>query len=109
MSERKSPHNISDAIRRLESATGNGNGQFSEDIEAIKTHLKSLKEDLKSAATTAFNENMSKARDGIKHGQEMAQEFGKDVDKRVHDNPWAAIGIAGLFAFLIGFLLGRKD
>ncbi len=43
----------------------------------------------------------------------QAKEFGikkaKEVDERVHDNPWPYIGGAALIGILVGFILGRKN
>lgn len=106
---KNTPHNINDAIRRLESATNNGGHKLSEDLDMLKQHLKTIKDELKEAAQSAMEEPLAKAREGLKKGQEAAQEFGKDVDRRVHDNPWYAIGIVAFVMFLVGFLVGRKD
>ena len=38
----------------------------------------------------------------------QARQAGQDVDRQVHDNPWAAVGIAAGAGALLGFLLGRK-
>ncbi|MGE0763524.1 MAG: YqjD family protein [Bdellovibrionales bacterium] len=120
MSERKSaPHNLSDAIRRLEKAT-NGNGQshspLSEDIENIKKaledlkpHLHKLKNDAGAAAAETFDSTVKHVRETFDKSQESVKDMGKELDRRVHENPWWALGIVGLIAFLIGYLLGRKD
>jgi ElaB/YqjD/DUF883 family membrane-anchored ribosome-binding protein len=96
----KNPNNLSEAIRRLESAThGNGNGQsVTEDLDTLKRAFSNLKDDLVKSASDKIND-----------GKETAREFGQSVDKRVHENPWMALGIVGVVAFLIGFLIGRKD
>lgn len=99
MAGNKSPHNLSEAIRRLEShTTGNGRGQLGEDFEKLKSAFDALKEDLLKAGGETFE-----------NSKERAKEFGQTVDRKVQEHPWYAMGAIGLVAFLIGFLLGRKD
>lgn len=98
MSARKNPHNLSEAIRRLESSTGNGRSQIGEDLESIKKAFENLKEDVFKATGDTFTQ-----------GKERAKELGHSVDQQVHENPWWALGIIGVVAFLVGYLLGRKD
>lgn len=118
MSDAKNnPQNINEAIRRLENATSsNGKSALADDvatlkkaIEDLKPHFDKVKKEMSHAASELFEENMEKARASIKRGQKVAGEFGKELDERVHENPWWAIGIVGIVALLVGFLLGRKD
>jgi ElaB/YqjD/DUF883 family membrane-anchored ribosome-binding protein len=97
----KDPRNLSEAIHRLESAskgTGNGHSKLSEDFETVRKSFEALKEDFFKATG-----------ESLEQGREKVKEYSQTVDKQVHENPWWALGIVGLFAFLIGFLLGRKD
>ncbi len=118
MSDAKSnPQNINEAIKRLENATSsNGKNALADDvatlkkaIEDLKPQFEKVKRDMTQAASELFDENMEKAKASIKKGQKAAGEFGKELDQQVHEHPWWAIGIVGFIAFLIGFLLGRKD
>lgn len=89
------PSTLNEAIRRLENvASENGKGPFSEEFESIKKAIDDLKPQL------------SQLKDKVK---DDAQEYAKDIDKQVRDNPWMALGIVGVVMFLIGFLLGKKD
>lgn len=102
----KGPHNLSEAIRRLEAAAeGNGRSAISEDLETIKNTLR----DLKPHLAEAFEETLTSAKEKIKEGKEKATALGHNVDDKVHEHPWWAIGIVGLIAFLLGFLIGKKD
>lgn len=127
MSERKTstPHNLSDAIRRLEKATaGHQNGHdlgstksnLGEDLENIKAaledlkpHLSKLKRDVAEAATETFENTVNHVRETWGKSQDTAKDMGKKVDQTLHENPWWALGIVGVVALLIGFILGRKD
>ena len=118
---KETPHNISDAVKRLESATKSSNGgsnnrQLAEDFETIKKaladltpHLQQLKEDATKAASDALREPLEQAKEKFKQSSESVKDFGKEIDQQVHEHPWLSLGIVGLVAFLIGFLLGRKD
>ena len=43
-----------------------------------------------------------------KTAQEGAREAAQSVNEQVHQNPWAALGIAAGVGLLIGVLLGRR-
>jgi ElaB/YqjD/DUF883 family membrane-anchored ribosome-binding protein len=118
----KSPHSLSEAISRLEDATKAGGSKNSSSngiaddfenikkaLDDIKPHLSQLKEHLSQAAQDTVQETIRKTTDTLHKGKEKAKDIGGEVDRQVHENPWMAIGIVGLFALLIGFLLGRKD
>lgn len=74
------PKNISQALENLE-------------LSELKDALKDLKPQLDE-----IREKVS---------EEVKKTKGT-VESQVKANPWAAIGIAGLVFFLIGFLLGSK-
>jgi ElaB/YqjD/DUF883 family membrane-anchored ribosome-binding protein len=40
--------------------------------------------------------------------RERAEEAGDATDEYVHENPWAAIGIAAAVGIIIGFVAGRR-
>ncbi len=95
----KNPHNLSEAIRRLDSAAnGDGHSKTGDDFATLKNAFETLKNDFFKTSSDTLNQ-----------GKEKAQELGQTVDKQIHEHPWWAIGAVGLVAFLIGFLLGRKD
>ncbi len=107
---KSNPQKISEAIRKLEDmaegrANGHDSGQIAEDLENIKKsiedlkpHFQKLKNDLGCAAGETFDQTIRQVR-----------ERGAEVERQVRDNPWWALGLAGLIAFFIGYLLGRKD
>lgn len=37
-----------------------------------------------------------------------AREYADDVDERVHQNPWTAIGVAAGAGLVVGMLVGRR-
>ena len=115
---RTNPKNISDALHRLESEvkTNGHGGQIAEDIETIKRalndlkpHFQRLKDDVSKAATDKFGEKIGEAQESLERGKKAVTDLGEDVELKIHENPWMALGIVGFVAFLIGFILGRKD
>lgn len=47
-----------------------------------------------------------------KISEEVAKETKRAkgrVEKKIHENPWAAVGIVGLVFFVLGLLLGLKS
>lgn len=89
---------LSDAIEKLESASQSKSQQLKEhlekDYEEIKTALESMR--------PYFDE----VRQKVEH---EAKETKVKVENKVKENPWIAIGIVGLVAFIIGLFLGRRD
>lgn len=53
----------------------------------------------------AARERLSAAEDQLL-GQ--VRDSAKAADRYVHDNPWAAVGIAAGVAFVLGFLVARR-
>jgi ElaB/YqjD/DUF883 family membrane-anchored ribosome-binding protein len=50
----------------------------------------------------------STASAGIAAARERADEVSDATDEYVHENPWAAIGIAAAIGIVIGFVAGRR-
>lgn len=90
------PKNFSQAIDDLEHNDSQSNGfksrlqselrNLEETLEKIKPHIEDLTE---------------------KAGVE-ARKAKASVEDQVQKNPWAAIGIAGLIFFILGFLFAQK-
>lgn len=93
------PKNFSQAIDELEDETPhtNGNGDFR---ARIQSELNNLEETL--AKLRPHIEDLSS-----KVGSE-AKKAKEKVDEQVKENPWAAIGIAGLIFFILGFLFASR-
>lgn len=93
----KKPNNLSDAIRELDNVAPIQGKNFKEilekDYEAVKAAIENIRpylDDLK---------------DNVGH---EAKEMKKKTEEKVRENPWAALGIVGLVAFIIGLLIGNN-
>jgi ElaB/YqjD/DUF883 family membrane-anchored ribosome-binding protein len=89
--------NITDAIDRLEKAgqskTQDLKNMLEDDVEKIKKSLQEI--------TPYLNDIKNKV-------EEQAHKAKQDVETQVKENPWVALGIVGLVALFIGWLLGHN-
>ena len=87
--------NISEAIEQLEGLRQSKTEEFKEifgkDIEEVKKVFEDLKPTLESLREKAETE-VKKAKN--------------DVETKVKENPWVTLGMVGLIAFVIGWILG---
>ena len=88
-------NNLVDASGELLSEIGNEKG---EEIVALRERLK------KSLA--ALKQSIA---DGAQQATEQVKNAAVAVDDYVHDNPWAAIGIAVAVAAAVGFAAGATS
>ncbi len=87
---------MADAISKLESVSQSK-------AESIKDHLEKDYESLKAALESVkpyFEDIKEKA-------EKEATAAKKQVEASVKENPWLALGIVGLVAFVIGLFIGR--
>jgi len=95
MADKAKPGSLNEAIEEIEKGHANGSRyQFEDEIERLKKTI----DDLSRRASASIDE-----------GFDSAKKVGKEIDEKVHESPWMAIGIFAFIAFLFGFLLGRKD
>lgn len=95
MADKAKPGSLNEAIEEIEKNRTQGpKSQFEDELERIKKTL----DDLSRRASASLDE-----------GLDSARKVGKEIDEKVHENPWMAIGVFAFIAFLFGFLLGRKD
>lgn len=91
-------------------------------IENVKTSLDDAEKLLREAAETTgekadeLRENalrsLRRTRDSLHDAQDALLEKGRvaarATDDYVHDNPWQAIGLAGVAGLLLGVLITRR-
>ena len=72
--------------------------------------------DLKNALLEMETDLEGKARQSTQRLNELkeaaaerARETARQVDQKAHEDPWKALGWSVAGAFVVGFLLGRKD
>jgi ElaB/YqjD/DUF883 family membrane-anchored ribosome-binding protein len=68
-----------------------------DDIAEIRSRVEDTLAEAKSSATA-----------GIAAVRGRAEDASEATDEYVHENPWAAIGIAAAVGIIIGFVAGRR-
>lgn len=89
------PKSLAEAIEKLEET---GTHRSAEVRDFLDKELKSVKEALKEIKPH-LEEFKEKATAEVKKAKH-------DVEEKVKENPWWALGIVGLIAFFVGFLIG---
>lgn len=81
---------------------------------AIRDDVKVLQEDIAKVAADAKEEVVAAAQAAFARAQEKigavgerGKAVGKEVDHYVHENTWAAVGIAAAAGLVMGLLMGR--
>lgn len=91
-------------------------------IDSVKTSLNDAESLLREAASSTGDKatelreramtSLKRTREALHEAQDAVLERGRKAaratDDYVHDNPWQAIGIAGVTGLLLGLLLGRR-
>lgn len=94
----KKRRNLSRAIEELESTLGEAGPDLRERLEKELERIEDTVEKLKPH----LDDLRGKVNDGFHEAKDKAE---KEIEK----NPWQAVGIVALVAFVIGFLLaGRR-
>ena len=97
------------------SKSSNGPSTLSEAIEKLEAAGQSKAQDFKQILEKDYHE-VRKALDDLKpHLDEMKKTVEDEVKKakgqvelKVKESPWIALGIVGLFAFVIGLFFGSR-
>ena len=84
---------LNDAESLLREAAGSTGDKAAELRERAMTSLKRTREALYEAQDAVF---------------ERGRKAARATDDYVHDNPWQAIGIAGVTGLLLGLLISRR-
>ena len=91
-------------------------------IDSVKTSLNDAENLLREAASSTGDKaaelrdramtSLRRTREALYDVQDAVLERGRKAaratDDYVHDNPWQAIGIAGVTGLLLGLLIGRR-
>ncbi|AZS81198.1 MULTISPECIES: DUF883 family protein [Achromobacter] len=91
-------------------------------IDSVKTSLNDAENLLREAAGTTGDKanelreramtSLKRTREALYEAQDAVLERGRKAaratDDYVHDNPWQAIGVAGVTGLLLGLLISRR-
>ncbi|MCH2175873.1 MAG: hypothetical protein MK193_09120 [Lentisphaeria bacterium] len=64
--------------------------------------------EFKGAAKEKFDQATVATKDALCRSGELIREKSKEVDDKVHNNPWPVVGGAFVGGILLGYILGRK-
>jgi ElaB/YqjD/DUF883 family membrane-anchored ribosome-binding protein len=88
---------LSEAIDHLEKAGKEKSNEFKnlfgQDFQEIKEAIEELKPHFEKIKTDV---------------EEEAKKTKSEIEEKVKQNPWLALGIVGLIAFFIGWLMGNS-
>lgn len=86
--------------------------KFIDDIESLLKETANLTGDELALARTKLNERVTEARSSVTSiGNDLAQRASKSAAKanrKVHDDPWKAVGGAAAAGLILGMLFTRK-
>jgi len=107
-----SNENIAEALELLEEAAQQKKDDLmtvmSDKYTSLRTMIMEKEGSLMKSLITAKDHAVEAATHAKDAGVEKVREVAHDVDKSVHQNPWAYIaGTAGV-GLLVGFILGRS-
>ena len=103
----------------MSKATADARDQMLVDMKAVIDDAEELLKatagaagDRIGAARTRAEETLRTARRKLAEGNDAmlddAKQAAKAADDYVHENPWAAVGVAGVVGLLVGIMISRR-
>jgi len=80
-------------------------------MDELRNVIADAEELLRATADQAgpkVQEVRARAEESLRNAREHLQGAGRELDTRVRENPWAAVGIAAGIGLIVGILLSRK-
>ena len=110
--EHTSSEKIADALKLLEEAATQKKDELKSVMSDKYTHLKTMIVETEHSLARSLSDARKHAVEAAAHAKEVsvekAREIAGDVDKNVHQNPWAYIGGTAVVGLLLGYILGRN-
>jgi ElaB/YqjD/DUF883 family membrane-anchored ribosome-binding protein len=82
------------------------------DVEDLVKKVANVDDDEIAEIRSRVEDTLARAKStagaGLAAARDRAEEVTDATDEYVHENPWAAIGIAAAVGIVIGFLAGRR-
>lgn len=83
-------------------------GVLSRELGGKRDEINRLISEKYSNLKGMMEETKGNVKETVAKGQEKAREMASEVDKRVHTNPWLAVGIAAASGFFLGYLMENR-
>lgn len=107
-----SSENIAEALKLLEEAAEQKRDELKHVMSDKYSHLRNMIMETQDGFAKVLIDAKAHAVETVMHAKEIGTEKGlelaRDVDKRVHINPWPYIGGTAVIGLLLGFILGRN-
>lgn len=107
-----SSENIAEALKLLEEAAAQKKDELKSVMSDKYTHLRNMIMETESGFVRAVADAKKHAVEAVVHAKEVGTEKGleiaRDVDKKVHTNPWPFIGGTAVIGLLLGYILARN-
>jgi ElaB/YqjD/DUF883 family membrane-anchored ribosome-binding protein len=84
-------------------------GKVVGDTEALLRSLASEGGEKAAALRVSLQAQLENAKSRMRELQGAAAGMTREADAYVHENPWAAIGVAAGIGLIVGLMLGRRD
>jgi len=78
------------------------------DLQAIMADAEELLRATADQAGPRVQEARARAEETLKNARERLEGAGHELDAKVRENPWVAVGVAAGIGLLVGVLLARK-
>ena len=111
--------NIAETGKKVRRAVRNGGGASRDEWHKLVADVEDLVKKVAHVDDEEIAEIRSKVEDtlarakttateGVAAARVRAEEASDATDEYVHENPWAAVGIAAAVGIIIGFIAGRR-
>ena len=83
-------------------------GNLMDDLRAVLADAEELLRATAGEAAPKVQEARARAEETLKNARERLDGVGRELDTKVRENPWVAVGVAAGIGLLLGVLLARK-
>ena len=83
-------------------------GNLMDDLRAVLADAEELLRATAGEAAPKVQEARARAEETLKNARERLDGVGRELDTKVRENPWVAVGVAAGIGLLVGVLLARK-
>jgi len=102
-------HKIQEALDLLNEAAHEQKDDIGEMLKGKYDALKEIVQGLETEAGETAKHGAEWLGDMKESATEQVKETAQHIDQKVHEDPWKTLGLPILGAFVVGYLLGRKD
>jgi len=82
--------------------------KLTQDLRAVIGDAEALLKATAGQTGERIEKIRTRAEESVRVARERLQDAGEDLNGRVHDNPWTAVGVAAGIGLIAGLILARK-